>query len=105
MRALALSDDGAVLFSGSWDGSIRAWRASDGLYLYTLEGHSGAVLALAQSLNGEVRSMDELLCSAPPSHISRAARTDGLQLNRHVEVLRPFPPPCRFCTQEAKTAQ
>lgn len=39
----------------SWDSSIRAWRATDGLYLYTLEGHSGAVLALAQSLNGEVR--------------------------------------------------
>ena len=110
VRALALSDDGAVLFSGSWDSSIRAWRASDGLYLYTLEGHTGAVLALMQSLNGEV---SYLIAPRPRCclrhtaawkgsslHLAPPARAFSLQ-----EVLRARACACRFSTLRARTAQ
>jgi WD40 repeat protein len=54
VRALSLSKDGAVLYSGSWDGAVRAWRAADGAPLYTLPAGGGAVLALAQSASGEL---------------------------------------------------
>jgi WD40 repeat protein len=54
VRALSLSRDGAVLYSGSWDGSVRAWRAADGAGLYTLPAGGGAVLSLVQSEDGEL---------------------------------------------------
>jgi len=54
VRALSVSSDGTVLFSGSWDGSVRAWRATDGEELYALPAEGGAVLSLAQSADCEL---------------------------------------------------
>ena len=54
VRALSVSQDGAVLYSGSWDGTVRAWRAGDGEELYALPAQGGAVLAVAQSADGEL---------------------------------------------------
>lgn len=54
VRALSVSSDGTVVFSGSWDGSVRAWRATDGEELYALPAEGGAVLALTQSADCEL---------------------------------------------------
>jgi WD40 repeat protein len=52
VRALTLSSDGSVLFSGSYDGTCCAWRVADGCLLYALPTNS-PVFCTAQSLCGE----------------------------------------------------
>jgi WD40 repeat protein len=44
--------DGAVLFSGSLDCTIRLWSTADGLPLQTLTGHTAPVVALAVGADG-----------------------------------------------------
>lgn len=54
VRALAFSPDGKLLASGSYDPIVRLWRASDGMLLKELSGHTAWVRALAFSPNGEL---------------------------------------------------
>ena len=55
VRAIALSPNGAMLYSGSWDNTIEVWRvdgSGGGSCVGTLEGHTRAVIALALSPDG-----------------------------------------------------
>ncbi len=52
--ALAISRDGRLLGSASYDGSIRLWSLPDGALLRTLTGHSGAVESIAISRDGRL---------------------------------------------------
>lgn len=45
--ALALTPDGSLLLSGSYDRTIRVWRTADWHCLRVLKGHGGGVRALA----------------------------------------------------------
>jgi len=49
---VAFSPDGAVVVSGGADGSIRLWRAADGMELHTYEGHSDKVRAVTFTPDG-----------------------------------------------------
>jgi hypothetical protein len=53
---LAVSPDGAVLASSSFDGTVRLWRLPDGAPLATLTGHAGTVTPLAVSPDGVLAS-------------------------------------------------
>jgi len=50
--SVALSADGRLLASGSWDGAITLWETRGGRSLMTLHGHTGAVPGLALSADG-----------------------------------------------------
>ncbi|MBE2196295.1 MAG: twin-arginine translocation signal domain-containing protein [Anaerolinea sp.] len=50
--AIALSADGSLLVSGSWDETIKLWSLPDGALLRTPTGHTGGVSALALSPDG-----------------------------------------------------
>jgi len=52
--SVALSPDGRILASGSYDNSIILWDVSSGKPLRTLAGHNGAVLGLAFRADGAV---------------------------------------------------
>lgn len=51
--SVAFSPDGKTIASGSWDNSVKLWRASDGTLLHTLEGHSDNVECVTFSPDGQ----------------------------------------------------
>jgi hypothetical protein len=52
--ALALSPDGSLLATGSYDQKIKLWRVADGSEARTLSGHNGAVFGLAFRPDGRL---------------------------------------------------
>jgi WD40 repeat protein len=54
LYALALSPDGKLLATGSYDQQILLWDVSDGRQVGALEGHSGAVFDLAFNHDGRL---------------------------------------------------
>jgi len=54
VRCLAISPDGKLLVSGSYDKTIKIWELEAGQEIRTLKKHSGDIEALAISPNGEI---------------------------------------------------
>lgn len=52
--ALALSPDGKVLATGSYDQQIKLWNSETGAELKTLRGHNGAVFGLSFRPDGKI---------------------------------------------------
>jgi WD40 repeat protein len=52
--SVALSPDGRVLATGSYDQKIKLWNVADGAELRTLSGHNGAVFGLAFRPDGRL---------------------------------------------------
>ena len=53
-EALAISADGHIILTGSWDGTIHQWRTATGTYLSTFAtGHGRGASALAFSEDGQ----------------------------------------------------
>ena len=50
--AAAYSDSGALLATGSFDGTVRVWNAASGRLLRTLDGHTGPISDLSFSEDG-----------------------------------------------------
>jgi WD40 repeat protein len=51
---LALSADGQLLASGSYDGPVRLWETGSGRLVATLLGHTGGVSGVALSADGRL---------------------------------------------------
>ena len=49
---MAVSPDGRTIVSGSWNNTLKVWDAASGHLLRSLEGHTGAVNAVALSPDG-----------------------------------------------------
>ena len=75
---MALSADGRLLASGSFDGTVRLWDVPGGQTLAMLHGHTGPVYGVALSADGH------LLASG--SEDGRANPTDKLS-DRELEIL------------------
>jgi serine/threonine protein kinase len=54
VNAVVYSPDGSHLATGSWDTTVRIWRADNGEPVRTLTGHTDGILALAYSPNGSL---------------------------------------------------
>ncbi|MGB3207244.1 MAG: hypothetical protein WBB28_19845 [Crinalium sp.] len=54
VRSLAISFDGKILISGSFDKDIKIWDLSTGELINTLSGHTKAVFCVAISLDGKI---------------------------------------------------
>ncbi|HYX13349.1 MAG TPA: WD40 repeat domain-containing protein [Nostoc sp.] len=54
VRSLAISADGKMLVSGSWDQTIKVWQLETGELLHTLKGHRDRVYAIALSPDGQI---------------------------------------------------
>ena len=54
VRCLAISPDGKILASGSYDDTIKLWELDTGKNLRTLTGHSGDIEAIAISPDGQI---------------------------------------------------
>ncbi len=54
LYALALSPDGRLLATGSYDQKIKLWNVADGAEKLTLGGHTGAVFGLSFRADGKV---------------------------------------------------
>ncbi|MDZ8080009.1 MAG: WD40 repeat domain-containing protein [Nostoc sp. DcaGUA01] len=52
--SLAISRDGKLLVSGSWDQTIKIWHLESGKLLHTLKGHRDRVYAIALSPDEEI---------------------------------------------------
>ncbi|MEH2043322.1 WD40 repeat domain-containing protein [Nostoc sp.] len=52
--SLAISADGKILVSGSWDQTIKVWQLETGELLHTLKGHRDRVYAIALSPDGQI---------------------------------------------------
>ncbi|MDE0086214.1 MAG: sigma-70 family RNA polymerase sigma factor [Candidatus Poribacteria bacterium] len=53
VNTIALSSDGNILASGSWDNTIRLWDAHTGEHKKTLTGHTDSVATIAFSPDGK----------------------------------------------------
>ncbi len=71
VSALALSNDGRRVVSGSWDTTLRVWDAKSGLALATCAGHTGYVIGTACSPDGR------RLASGSLDQTLRLWRADG----------------------------
>ncbi|MEH2448650.1 MAG: WD40 repeat domain-containing protein [Nostoc sp.] len=54
VRSLAISADGKMLVSGSWDQTIKVWQLETGELLHTLKGHRDRVYAIALSPDAQI---------------------------------------------------
>jgi WD40 repeat protein len=52
--SLAISADGKLLVSGSWDQTIKIWQLETGQILHTLKGHRDRVYAIALTPDGQI---------------------------------------------------
>jgi WD40 repeat protein len=52
--SLAISADGKLLVSGSWDQTIKIWQLETGQLLHTLKGHRDRVYAIALTPDGQI---------------------------------------------------
>jgi WD40 repeat protein len=53
VASVAFSEDGQVLASSGWDGTVRLWRTGDGGLARTLQGHTRDVNSVALSEDGQ----------------------------------------------------
>ena len=70
VRSAALSPDGTLIASASWDKTVRLWRADTGECMQTLEGHGDFVTSAAFSPDGT------LIASASYDRTVRLWRAD-----------------------------
>ena len=86
VSAVAMSPDGTIMASGSYDLTIKLWRVADGALLRTLSGHAAEVRSVAFSSDGS------MIVSASSDRSVRIWRTsDGLPLRTfigHTDVVR-----------------
>ncbi len=80
---MAISPDGQLIASGSWDNTVKLWKR-DGTLLNTLNGHSDEVYAVAISPDGQ------LIASASRDKTVKLWKRDGTlltTLNGHSDAV------------------
>ena len=76
--SVALSLDGRVLATGSYDQKIKLWDVATGRELNTLHGHNGAVFGLAFRPDGKILASASADRTVKLWHVAAGQRTDTL---------------------------
>ena len=80
-EALAISPDGNIILTGSWDGTIHQWRPATGTYLSTFTtGHGRGASALTFSDNGQTVMSRLVLYGSEDQHLFWDTTT-GVQIS------------------------
>ncbi|XP_074285840.1 protein JINGUBANG-like [Silene latifolia] len=56
VSCMSLNEEAGLLYSGSWDKSIKVWRISDGKCMESIEAHDDAINSIVVGFNGLVFS-------------------------------------------------
>ena len=78
MYAVAISDDGALVATGSYDRQIMVWDTESGKQLRTLRGHNGAIYDLAFSTDGQILASASADATVKIWNVSSGERLDTL---------------------------
>lgn len=88
ITAMALSSDGRLLVTASWDKTLRLWDATSGQELRRFEGYKGVIKAVALSPNSEL-----LLAGGEDGYArlwNTNTGTEILQLTNHTKKSQPW---------------
>ncbi|CAL9081036.1 unnamed protein product [Musa textilis] len=87
VSCLSLEEDAGILYSGSWDKTVKVWRLSDSKCLESFNAHDDAVNAVAAGFDGLVftGSADGTV-KAWRREVAAGGKVGGVFATRHVAV-------------------
>ncbi|MBR8827457.1 MAG: WD40 repeat domain-containing protein [Gomphosphaeria aponina SAG 52.96 = DSM 107014] len=89
VRCLAITPDGEILVSGSYDKTIKIWQLATGEAIRTLKNHTGDIEALAISPNGKILASASDNNTIKLWELKTGRQIDSMKGNYHTLAISP----------------